>query len=280
MALQAALRNVREICVDRAGGERAAKLEKVPGLVDKILVLLDGIVVKRDPALAMADPQGPEGAENGGTSTIPAGAIASTRDVAAALKAIADYFARFEPSNPALLLVRQAEQLIGKSFVEVMRILVPTHIEQAAIAVGGVLPFQLPIERLSALVPEGASTYDSGMQDDAEAPAADSGDENTAAQDDGESSNHDRGNGADETAQAAGGTSAEGANRAPAARRQLRAASRQDAFALLEQASTYYRAAEPSSPIAVLTERARRLAERDFMGLLQEVLPDTFKPQT
>ena len=46
----------------------------------------------------------------------------------AALAAVDHYFCSVEPSNPALLLVRQAQQLIGKSFLEVMQILIPEHI--------------------------------------------------------------------------------------------------------------------------------------------------------
>jgi len=42
-----------------------------------------------------------------------------------ALAAIAEYYSRLEPSSPTLPLVRQAHQLIGKSFFEVMSILVP-----------------------------------------------------------------------------------------------------------------------------------------------------------
>ena len=150
-ALQARLRGIRDICVDRAGGDRAAKLEKLPGLVDKILALVDEVVVKRDPSLAPAEPQEPDGAASG-TSTIPTGAVASTRDVADALAAIGRYFARSEPSSPALLLVRQAEQLMGKSFLEVMRVLMPNHMEQAAIQIGKDQQiFDLPIARLSEL---------------------------------------------------------------------------------------------------------------------------------
>jgi type VI secretion system protein ImpA len=251
MALQAALRGVREICVDRAGGERAANHEKEPGLVDKILVLLNGIVVKRDPALAMADAQGPEGAENGGTSTIPTGAVASTRDVAAALKAIADYFARFEPSNPALLLVRQAEQLMGKSFLEVMRVLVPNHMEQAAIQIGKDQQlFDLPVMQLS----EFAQTLQA------------------------EDQNQDRDQSQDQADQAADQDQPQDhraidAPRASAPRR-LDARTRDDAIRLLEQIGTYYRIAEPSSPVPFLTERARSFAQRDFLSLLKEVLPE------
>jgi type VI secretion system protein ImpA len=152
--LQSALWNIRNTCVDRAGGEQAAKLERLPALVGNILALLEGVVAKRDPTLAAAPPDLPGAPETENTgrtaTTIPAGAVASTRDVADALAAIADYFGRFEPSNPALLLVRQAEQLMGKSFLEVMRILVPTHMEQAVIRIGRDQVFDLPVERLAA----------------------------------------------------------------------------------------------------------------------------------
>lgn len=151
--LQSALSNIRNTCVERTGGRQAAKLERLPTLVGNILALLEGVVTKRDPALATtgSDAAGTAETESRRTATsIPAGAVASTRDVADALAAIADYFGRYEPSNPALLLVRQAEQLMGKSFLEVMRILVPTHIEQAVIQIGKDQVFDLPVERLSA----------------------------------------------------------------------------------------------------------------------------------
>jgi type VI secretion system protein ImpA len=229
-ALQAALGSVRDICVDRTGGERAARLEKLPGLVDKILGLVEGVVVKRDPALATAAPQAPEGApvDGAAATTVPAGAVASTRDVADALAAIADYFGRHEPSSPALLLVRQAEQLMGKSFLEVMRVLVPNHMEQAAVQIGKDKQiFDLPIERLSA--------FAEGL------PAPEQ-----------------------EAVEATG----------EAAVRRLEAKTRGDAIRLLEQIGTYYRIAEPSSPVPFLTDRARSFAERDFLSLLKELLPE------
>jgi type VI secretion system protein ImpA len=236
-ALQTVLRSLRDTCVERAGGERAAKLEKLPGLVDKIFALVEGVVIKRDPSLATAEPPGADGAEGAGSAptTIPAGAVASTRDVADALAAIADYFGRFEPSSPALLLVRQAEQLMGKSFLEVMRVLVPNHLEQAAVQIGkDHQVFDLPIERLSAFA------------DIAPAPE---------------------------------GESAEAATEE--APRRLEAKTRGDAIRLLEQIGTYYRIAEPSSPVPFLTERARSFAERDFLSLLKELLPEgAFKGTT
>ena len=109
------------------------------------------IATRRDPSLASVVPDAagatPAGAET--ASSVPAGAVASMSDVAAALAAVAGYFSRAEPSNPALLLVRQAEGLMGKSFLEVMRMLVPNHVEQAAIQIGKDQLFDLPLERLS-----------------------------------------------------------------------------------------------------------------------------------
>jgi type VI secretion system protein ImpA len=230
--LQSALGNLRGICVDRAGADRAAKLERLPDLVGKILKLLEGVVIKRDPSLATAQADTAEMADGNaapaGSSTIPAGAIASTRDVADALAAIADYFGRHEPSSPALLLVRQAEQLMGKSFLEVMRVLVPNHIEQAAVQIGKDRQiFDLPIERLSAFA-EGLP-----VPDEEAAEATDT-----------------------------------------AAPRRLEAKTRDDAIRLLEQIGSYYRIAEPSSPVPFLTDRARSFVERDFLSLLKELLPE------
>jgi type VI secretion system protein ImpA len=48
---------------------------------------------------------------------------------------------------------------------------------------------------------------------------------------------------------------------------------RSQALALLEQVQRFFRAAEPSSAIPMICERARALAERDFMAVLRDVLP-------
>ena len=44
--------------------------------------------------------------------------------------------------------MRQAHQLIGKSFFEVMSVLVPTQIEKAAFQIGGDQVFELPVGKL------------------------------------------------------------------------------------------------------------------------------------
>lgn len=240
-SVHAALGRIREVWIEHAGFEQVVNLERAPQLVAKIVGLLNGVVAKRDPSAASAMPLG--GAEGEAPAPVSMGAIGSSADAAAALAAVADYFTRHEPSNPALLLVRQAEQLIGRSFVEVMRMLVPAHVEQAAIAVGGDQFFELPVERLSALLPaneEAGSGWGSGGDGyPTDAPA--------------------------EQAAAAGDA---------AEKPRPVATTRPQAFALLEQAGAYYRAAEPSSPVSLMTDRARKLAERDFLSVLKDVLPE------
>jgi type VI secretion system protein ImpA len=75
---------------------------------------------------------------------------------------------------------------------------------------------------------------------------------------------------------AAGGAGSSGANGGAAneqARRYYHVELRSQAIALLDQVQQYFRRSEPSSPVPMLCQRARALAERDFMGVLRDVLP-------
>ena len=61
-----------------------------------------------------------------------------------ALGAIADYYSRREPSSPVLPLVRQARALVGKSFHEIVTILVPSQVEKAASVFANLVAAKLP----------------------------------------------------------------------------------------------------------------------------------------
>lgn len=62
--------------------------------------------------------------------------------------------------------------------------------------------------------------------------------------------------------------------RRAAARAISSATTREDALYLLELASAYFQAHEPSSPIPLLLARAQRLARMDFMEILRDLAPD------
>jgi type VI secretion system protein ImpA len=206
-------------------------LENLPALADKILAFVDPLASAGEQAATEAGTDGAdtESSKREGAALKSAGAApASLSQARDALAAVADYYSRLEPSSPTLPLVRQAHQLIGKSFIEVMSILVPTQMEKAAFQIGAEQVFELPVGKLSKL---------------SEVPSVGAG-------------------------QPANALPPEGASQAG-----YTVQSRSQAIALLEQVQRFFRAAEPSSPVPMLCERARALAERDFMGILRDVLP-------
>lgn len=225
-ALQGGLAGLRSVAVAMAGFEQAVRLERLPPLVDRMLTLLDDAVGRRDPGAALgapvageAEPDAPDDADDTPASAAPAarppGRINGQGEAAAALAAALGYFERFEPSSPAILLVRQASQLIGKNLFEVMQILVPGHAEAARIHVGGEPAFTVAVSRLAAASPP--------LDVAAALPPVET---------------------------------------------------RHAAVGLLDQVAGYYRAAEPSSPIPLLIDRAKLLSSRDFAGLLKDILPE------
>jgi type VI secretion system protein ImpA len=161
--LKGALGTILRVWSEKDTSGSSIQLDKVVDIVTKIVAFLDQAVARRDPSAALVPVQGGEAAADGaesetgeGATSGPVGPVTTLAEAAAALTAVAEYFGTREPSSPTLLLVRQASQLLGKSFVEVMRTLVPTHVEQAAINIGRTETFGLPIERLASLVGDGA----------------------------------------------------------------------------------------------------------------------------
>jgi type VI secretion system protein ImpA len=54
--------------------------------------------------------------------------------------------------------------------------------------------------------------------------------------------------------------------------------SRQDVTRALDAVAAFYRANEPSSPIPLLIERAKRLVAKDFLEVLAELAPEALAP--
>jgi type VI secretion system protein ImpA len=287
-ATHAAVGRIHTVWLSQAGHDQAVSLERVDGLLGRMVAFLGAAISRRDPGFVTTGAashetapagQGPAQGAMAAPAQVSVGSIASPRDAALALAAVAEYFAAREPSSPSLLLVRQAEQLIGKSFLEVMQVLLPGQLDQANIQIGGQEFFDLPLERLGSL--DGA-TSGAGYADDPpswqSAEDGEVGDEYTSGTgDDGAS---DAGEVA-ETMPDGTDTQPDNSHSPPAVAQARESSpvkpivqSRQAAMAVLQQVGTYFRAAEPSSPIPFLTERARSFAERDFLSLLKDVLPE------
>lgn len=81
---------------------------------------------------------GPVAAAQGGgaaPASVP-GTIQSREDVVRALDRICEFYARTEPSSPVPMLLQRARRLVDKSFLEVLRDLVPDGLNQAMIFQG------------------------------------------------------------------------------------------------------------------------------------------------
>ncbi|MHC2693204.1 type VI secretion system protein TssA [Bradyrhizobium liaoningense] len=162
-AVAAEISGLKAIWHEKLNTGQPISLDRVSGVVNGMAAWLAGLVTERDPAAvaALPDDAAPVDAQAPLETT---GALASSAQATAALAAVADYFSRMEPSNPALLLVRQAQEMVGKSFIEVMRMLVPTHVESAAINIGRDKVFDLPIERMAELAITPSSTVENASQ--------------------------------------------------------------------------------------------------------------------
>jgi type VI secretion system protein ImpA len=242
------------IWAERSDLLTSPKLSNISGLVARVLAFLD-LAFPQTSSQALT---AVEAGEDGPTLQTPA-KVATAADAVTALREATAYFLRQEPSSPVLPLVVQAQQLLGRSFPEILQALLPDQVGSAAYQIGGRQYFSLPLERLPPFETSG-STYDASSEE-AE-PAAD------------DWSNMD--------ATADAGSESEDASAEPlpvreqiAPKQPFIAKTRGQALGLLDDVAAYLRTSEPGSPVPWLIERARALAERDFLSILRAVLPES-----
>jgi type VI secretion system protein ImpA len=154
--LDTALKQIRSVWSENCTSGPSVSLDRLPASVAGIFAMLNTAIVKRDPNAGLAAPVADgAGDEVAAAPAMTAGQINSVANAGRALAAVATYFGRSEPSNPALMLVRQAQDLLGKSFLEVIQLLVPDQVSRAAVLIGREQFFDLPIERLATAAGNG-----------------------------------------------------------------------------------------------------------------------------
>lgn len=290
-AIRDALTRLRVIWAERTGTDQAVTFQRLPGLIGQMIAFLEAAIERRTQS-GQVTTMVETAAGTGGTVmvpqiAIPAGACASVAEAQAALAGCLGYFRRTEPSSPAVLLIGQAQRLIGKSLIEVIQIMFPEHVDKAMLEIGDDTKYQLPLERLGGDGSGGDHDDDSANDDG----YSSDGDDESSSDDEEESSSYDEeesaGDGAaedtaDEEAQgeqresdqpeeAEGERKADGPARASA---ELAVANRAEAIARMKSIAAFYRHAEPSNPVPLLMEKACALAQRDFLSLLSDILPD------
>jgi type VI secretion system protein ImpA len=155
--LKQSLARIESLVGERSEQPGALRFDRLGPLVGDIAGFLDKAVAQRDPSLGLTavapgETKTDESAE--AEPDAPAGnvpAIKSTPHAQAALAAAAAYFAQSEPSSPILLLIGQAQALVGRSFYEAMQVLLPEESPKARLRVGQEPAFVLLLERLAAL---------------------------------------------------------------------------------------------------------------------------------
>ena len=134
-----------------------ARLDELLGLLAEARPELGGAQREDDAEEDGAVPQdGADDAIEAGAAPVAPGRIADMAQARAALEALEAYFSTREPSSPSLILVRQARQLVGRSLIEAMEILVPELSARARIDFGRETGFLLGMDRMRALSEIGA----------------------------------------------------------------------------------------------------------------------------
>jgi type VI secretion system protein ImpA len=157
--LAASIQSIHAVTAAEVGFEKSTAFPKLEKLVREMAEFVRGALVVRDPTLASpaaaAEGEG-QGAESAGVASPPP-AFATRADVDAALAAALGYFIAAEPTSPALLLIRQARETLGKNLYEVMKLLAPAHADNARVFVGPDGAFTVPVKSLSSAPSAAAS---------------------------------------------------------------------------------------------------------------------------
>jgi type VI secretion system protein ImpA len=152
--LVASLDSIKATTIARVGYEKVVELPKLGKLVQDMTEFARAALFQRDPSLAPPPAKEGEGEAAGeptGAGAVgPPPAFASRAEVDAALASALGYFEANEPSSPALLLIRQARETLGKNLYEVMKLLTPPHADNARVFVGPDSAFTVPVKSLSS----------------------------------------------------------------------------------------------------------------------------------
>ena len=125
----AALAEIEATLNQRLGQGHAADLAPMGRLLDILTRAIAGL----RPAAAGAGAAREAGAAApvvGGGAALASGAIGSRADAVRALEKVCEWLERNEPGNPAPLLIRRAQRLMNKTFLEIIRDLAPDSVAQ------------------------------------------------------------------------------------------------------------------------------------------------------
>ncbi|WP_157738682.1 ImpA family type VI secretion system protein [Labrenzia sp. VG12] len=138
--LPAELEAISSICTEKLKDAKAA-----PPNFDALTTLLKEMTTELNVRLGRISPEDEAGedqeeaSQDAGSADQPAMEqqdIANAAQAKLILDAVEDYFSSREPSHPALFLVREARGLVGKSYLDALKILMPRRFDDVALLLG------------------------------------------------------------------------------------------------------------------------------------------------
>lgn len=128
------VQGIEDVLTETVGAGQAVDLSglRVESL-GKARAALNGYLARRGLAQAPGETAGETGempAAGGQGATPLSGDIRSPQDVLAALEKVCQYYERSEPSSPVPMLVRRAQRLVSKNFLDIVRDLTPEFLDQ------------------------------------------------------------------------------------------------------------------------------------------------------
>ena len=136
------LQTIAELCTEKLkeSGAKAA-----PPNYEALSTLLKEMNAELNKRLGRLSPEETEASSSedtsaeaaaGDTSQASQSEIKNAAQAKLILDAVEDYFASREPSHPALFLVREARGLVGKSYLDALKILMPRRFDDVALILG------------------------------------------------------------------------------------------------------------------------------------------------
>ena len=129
VAAQRSAEAIAAVLAARVGHERATDL----GPITKLLKAVAAAVAR---AQGVAEPAAGVEGSPGAPGAAAAGGIRTRADAVRELERVCDWLERNEPSNPAPLLIRRAQRLMNKNFLEIVRDLAPEGVTQIELIAG------------------------------------------------------------------------------------------------------------------------------------------------
>jgi type VI secretion system protein ImpA len=121
---------IDSLLTQRVGADQAVDLSGFQKALDEISTTLQGQLTRRGYGAPLSEEEAAAAGGQGGAggSAVP-GEIRSPQDVVQALERICRYYEVHEPSSPVPLLLRSAQRLVSKSFLDIVQVLTPEAIQ-------------------------------------------------------------------------------------------------------------------------------------------------------